>query len=479
MFLERIPVRFRLSLVHTAWISVLFSILGIALFKFVEYTLMDSVDSALLSSAYSVRDLAKMGGEMPQDVFVERLIQDHLHLDNFLPERIVQPYAQVISIGGRERHRTSTSTVTLPITLKAAKRARQGSHTLETFTFKGRPSLRQVTLPIMHDGHFSGDLVQVGATLGPTQNILKGTAALLRLLLPLVLLISVILGYMLTAQALKPVVQMTQAAAKMGAGDPSVRLGIPLADDELQELALTFNKMLDRLEDAISRLRRFTADVSHELRTPLAVLRGETELALRRLRSPEEYQSSLQSVLGEAKNMSTIVDDLLLLARAESGHLAFAWEVLPTKPFVADLVHSIEPIFKDRDIRLELACQQPEYFACSRTYLALALKNILLNASKHSAPGSSVYFGMTQEGSHLQFAIRDEGEGIQESDLPYIFDPFYRCDTARNRASGGSGIGLSLTQSLIKLHKGEIKVSSVVGRGTTFCVQIPHSTDCG
>ncbi len=479
MFLERIPVRFRLSLVHTAWISVLFSIIGLGLFKFVEHTLLDSVDAALLSSAHSVRDLSKMGGEILQEVFVERLVQDSMRFDHLVPERLVRPYAQVISLAGKEGRRPNPLMVTLPITPKALKRAEQGLHTLETFTFKERPPLRQVTLPIIHNGHFVGDLVQVGATLGPTENILKGTAMLLRLLLPIVLLISVILGYIMTAQALKPVVMMTQAAAKMGADDLSIRLGVPPAEDELQELSLTFNKMLDRLEDAISRLRRFTADVSHELRTPLSVLRGEAELALRRERSPEEYKTALSSVLGEAKNMSTIVEDLLLLARAESGNVTFAWEKLSTRQFIGELVSSVEPIFKVRGIAIELDIKGPEVFACSRTYLALALKNILLNACKHSLANSSVYLGVRQEDEKVQFTIRDEGEGIREADLPYIFDPFYRCDTARNRASGGSGIGLSLTQGLIKLHRGDIKVSSKAGHGTTFIATIPHSTDCG
>jgi signal transduction histidine kinase len=373
------------------------------------------------------------------------------------------------------------SEIKLPITPKALDRAERGLHTLETFTFKDRPAFRQISLPLLRNGQFSGDLVQVGASLGPTKSILKGTAILLWLLLPLVLIISVILAYILTAQALKPVVLMSQAASKLGVDDLSIRLVVPPAEDELQELSLTFNKMFDRLEDAVTRLRRFTADVSHELRTPLAVLRAEAELSLRKERSSEDYQTSLHSVHKEAKHMSVIIEDLLLLARVESSNLAFSWEPIKTSQFVEDLLGTVCTIFKERGIHIKLVLNGPEEFSCSKTYLSLALKNILLNACKHSASNSTVHFNILGGGDDfIEFVIKDEGEGISESDLPYIFDPFYRSDTARNRASGGVGIGLSLTLALIKLHKGKIDVHSKVGEGTCFSARIPiGSAACG
>lgn len=479
MFLERIPVRFRLSLVHTCWISALFFIVGYGLFKIVEHTLIHSVDVALISSAQSVRDLSRMGGPILQEVFVEKLTNENLRFDHLVPGRIVRPYAHVISLSGKVDSKSNRSVVSLPITPKALSRAESGQYTLETFTVKDRPPLRQVTLPILHNGSFSGDIVQVGASLGPTYSILRGTAILLSLLLPLVLLISVVLGYLLTAQALKPVVLMSQAASKLGVDDLSFRLAVPPAKDELQELSLTFNAMLDRLEDAITRLRRFTADVSHELRTPLAVLRGETELALRKERSAEEYRTSLRSVNKESQHMTVIVEDLLLLARAESSNVAFAWEQVRTETFVNELIETVTTIFKQKGIQIDLNSNGPTVFHCSKTYLSLALKNILLNACKHSAPNSSVKFTVLDEKNSLNFIIKDDGEGIPEHDLPYIFDPFYRCDTARNRAAGGVGIGLSLTLALIKLHRGSIQVASEIGKGTTFSAKIPLAPHCG
>lgn len=475
MLLEKIPVRLRLSIVHAAWISVLFLIIGVGLFKVVEHTLMQSVDAALLSSARSIRDVSNIGTQVQQDVFVEGVVKDSMSLEQLVPERFVRPYAQVINLEAKEvQGKYRKLDVKLPITPKTLHKAEKGEHSFETFRFKNRPSFRQISLPLMKSGQFSGNLVQVGTSLGPTQSLLKGTKVLLWLLLPLVLLISVILGYVLTAQALKPVGQMSHAASKLGAHDLSIRLNLPPAQDELRELALTFNKLFDRLEDAITRLRRFTADVSHELRTPLAVLRAEAELSLRKERSAEDYKTALKTIFKESKHMSDIIEELLLFAKAESKNISLSWELVSTKNFVEELVEFVKPIYKQRSVSLKHSVEAPDLFSCSKTYLFLALKNILFNASKHSSPGSVVSFEVSLERNHMKFRVHDEGEGIPKKDLPYIFDPFYRSDTARNRASGGVGIGLSLTLALIRLHKGDIQVQSTVGEGTVFIVTIPY-----
>lgn len=473
MLLEKIPVRFRLSIVHTAWTSVLYFLIGFSLFKVVEHRLFHSVDAALLSSAHSVRDISKYGGLLPEELHLEGMVNGPRQFSESVQDKFLKPYARIINLDNREYPKLDQSDLKLPMTKKALSRAERGLHTLETFTFKDRPPLRQISLPIMNGANFSGELVQVGASLGPTESLLKGTAMLLWLLLPIVLLISIILGYILTAQALNPVGLMSQTASKLGVEDLSIRLVVPPADDELQELSLTFNKMLDRLEDAITRLRRFTADVSHELRTPLAVLRAEAELALRKIREPQDYRDALTIVQREAKHMSAIVEDLLLLARAESSNLVVAWETVDTNHFVEGVLESVKSIFRDREINVLTTMNGPKNFSCSKTYLSLALKNILLNACKHSTAGNNIYFEVSEGENEISFSIRDEGEGISEKDLPYIFDPFYRCDSARNRATGGVGIGLSLTLAMIKLHKGKIEVKSQLGQGTSFTAIIP------
>lgn len=473
MFLETISVRLRLSLQHTAWMSLLLLSVGLGLFKIVEHNLYHSVDAALLSSANSMKDMTDIGGVAAKTEFFDQVLRNMGSQHEIAAARLIRPFAKVIQVSRRERFSHQGEDITLPLTPKAIERAELGMATLETFTFKDGASYRQATLPVMRNSQFSGDLVQVGASLGPTQGILKGTALLLCLLLPLIFVISVVLGYFLTAKALKPVRLTTEAAASMGIDDLNIRLPVPPAKDELQRLALTFNALFDRLEDAIKRLRRFSADVSHELRTPLSVVKGEAELALRKKRTPEEYEQSLSSILREARHMATIVDDLLLLAKAESSHVVMSWEKIPTQEFLQELMESVKTPFRERGVRIESCCSGPEAFRGSKTYLLLALKNILLNAAKHSPQGGVVHLTVDKKQDSLVFSISDQGDGIAPEDVPYIFDPFFRSDSARNRAAGGVGIGLSLTLALIKLHRGEISVASHLGKGSCFETRLP------
>lgn len=475
MILDRIPVRFRLSIVHAICMALIYIVIGFGLYKVVENNLNDSVNAALISSAKSIRDSRfSWGLGYQRDSLIEQFFRDPLQINQLMGERFIKPYARIISISGKVHSKTENVIAALPVTPKAISRAEKGLSTIETFSFKEQAPLRQITLPVMLHNKFTGEIVQVGVFLNHTLDTLKGTAIILWFVLPLTLLISILLGYVFTARALSPVKAISKAASQMCIDDLSIRLPIPPANDEIQDLSKTFNKMFDRLEDAVKRLRRFTGDVSHELRTPLAVLRGEAELTLRREREPEQYRKSLRTIAKEAIHMTSIIEDLLLLARAESKSVAMNWTQVSLPNFMNELGDKVAPIYRNKGVSLEIQQQEGlDIFSCSQGYLSLALKNILLNAAKHSAKESKVVFRAEAENEMIHFKIIDEGEGIPPESLPNIFDPFFRADTARNRASGGVGIGLSLALALVKLHGGIIEVNSEIGTGTTFIAKVP------
>ncbi|MCB9228806.1 MAG: HAMP domain-containing protein [Deltaproteobacteria bacterium] len=477
MLPERMPVRFRLSFTHAIWMAIIYMGIGYGLYKVVENHLNDSVNAALISSAQSIRDSRYSWENISlRDFMMEQFFQDPLPISPFGERQFIKPYARIISISGKIQSQTDNVVASLPMTLSAIRRAEQGLLTLETFSFSGKAPLRQITLPVLHKNQFTGDIVQVGVFLNHTTDTLRGTALVLWLVLPTTLFISVLLGYILTARALKPVRVITRAASQMGIDDLNIRLPVPAAKDELQELSRTFNRLLDHLEDAVRRLRRFTGDVSHELRTPLTVLRGEAELALKRERTPEEYRNSLRTIARESAGMSTTIENLLLLARAESNSVAMRWESVDSREFIRQLAEDVQPVFQKHQVALEVdSGNSTAPLCCSQGYLSLALKNILFNAAKHSFPGGVVLFGFNSGPDCLSFEVTDRGEGIPEDCLPDIFDPFYRADTARNRAAGGVGIGLSLAQALIRLHRGTISVRSKPGSGSTFTISIPNS----
>lgn len=471
MFLDRIPVRLRLAVGHAIWMSLLFAGVGLGIHRLVKDHLNDSLEASLLGSAVAIRDARNAGGyEAPLiDTVLER----------FLGDRFLRPYAQLVDFQGSILSATRNTHIRLPVTPKAVGRAERGLHTFEVFRTRSHARLKQVTVPVIRAGRFTGELIQVGAPMDAIQDTLKGITVILGTALPAGLVMALLIGYFLTSRAFKPVVELQRSASKITIEDLKGRLKLPRARDELYDLASSYNGMLSRMEDAVNRLRRFAGDVSHELRTPIAVIRAEAELAARRKREPEEYQAALARIQKEASDMTHIVEDLLLLAKAESQSVAMNWQDLPLEPLMSQIESSVAMEFQSRNVSLNMQYSKNLKISCSQTYLALALKNLLSNAAKHSTPGQVVDFKVQKKRSALEFRVKDRGDGIAPKDLEHIFDAFYRADTARNRSTGGVGIGLSLAKALVTSHGGQVEVSSELGKGTEFVVSIPQTKGCG
>ena len=218
---------------------------------------------------------------------------------------------------------------------------------------------------------------------------------------------------------------------------------MPNVRDELHDLAETFNRMLSRLEDDFERQRRFSSDVSHELRTPLTAIRGEAELALRRQRPAEDYRTALETIQKESVAMGVTVEDLLLLARAETGGLPTTKVPVATGEFLANAAAKAEQLGKAKQIQVRvIETEAPVNFLAAENYLSLALGNLLSNAVKHSPERGVVTLTCKKSKKGLvTFSVADQGEGIPPVLLEKIFDPFCRVDSARNRIAGGVGIG--------------------------------------
>lgn len=441
---------------------------GVGIYRLVQDHLFQSVDATLMASANAIREGRLMRGSYPNvfESFAER----------FLGDKFIRPHAQLVDLSGEIRASSGgLDGVRLPVTPLAVNRAEQGMATIETFKRSGYAPLRLVTLPVIRNMRFTGELVQVGAPLDAIHETLRGINIQLWTILPCGLLLSIVAGYFVTRRALKPVVEMQRAAAKISIEDLTRRIKVPGATDELRDLAITFNRMLDGLQESVKRLRRFTGDVSHEMRTPLSVIRAESQLALRRDRSGEEYRQAISKIENESKKLASIIEDLLLLARAESQAIEVTWSNFDLEPFFDEIQESLKQEFASRGVKLAIENQVSHKVSASPSYLAMILDNLLINAAKHSKPGQEVTISAWELDGRLQFQVTDRGEGIAECDLPHIFETFYRADTARNRSAGGVGIGLSLAVALVKLHGGLIKVDSKEGFGTSFLVAIPQA----
>jgi signal transduction histidine kinase len=309
-----------------------------------------------------------------------------------------------------------------------------------------------------------------------------------------ILLVAMFGGYWLVARALHPVQVITRAAQEISETDLSRRLNLKVKD-ELGELANTFDRMLDRLQAAFARQRQFTADASHELRTPLTIIDLESDRALARRRSPEEYERALRTIKSENEFMARLVNDLLTLARMDAGQTMMKMEELDLSDVTLDAVERLAPLARQKKVEVEMGDLPELRLAGDRQYLSQMVINLVENAIKYSTGEVrhvTVETGRNSDGHRREGWLRvsDTGPGIVPEHLPHLFDRFYRVDKARTQvpvdgedvpegenAPTGSGLGLSIVQWIATAHGGSVAVQSEFGKGSTFTVCIPLLPD--
>ncbi len=316
----------------------------------------------------------------------------------------------------------------------------------------------------------------VAAPLESTQATLRRTRELLLWVTPAVLLIAALGGYWISRRALAPVDEITRAAQSIGIQNLSQRLAVPKASDELRRLSETWNGMLARLEAAVKRLSEFTADASHELRTPVALIRTTAELTLRRERPPETYRESLRQIMAESDRMTHLIDDLLLLARADAGLPAISLDRLELTPLVRDVCEQGQVLAHSRqlDISAEIP-DEPIFVDANDPALRRLLLLLVDNAVKYTPAGGRITVSVGRESGATTVTVRDTGIGIPDAALPHVFERFYRVDESRNREAGGTGLGLSIAKWIAEVHHASLEAESVVGQGSAFRVRFPQS----
>jgi len=281
----------------------------------------------------------------------------------------------------------------------------------------------------------------------------------------------------MSGRALKPVDTIAATVREIGAGNLSRRLHLRGTGDELDRLSETVNEMLERLESAFRRITRFTADASHELRTPVAIIRTTAEVTSARPRSSAEHEAAWQQIVAQTERTSQLIEDLLILARADSGHDRCAFEPVDLAEILRDVSAEMRILADDAGLRLTTSILSLCPIKGEPDALRRILINLLDNAIKYTPPGGSVDVTLQEEDLHGSRAavvqVRDTGIGIAEEDLPHVFDRFYRTAPDRSRRTGGGGLGLSIAQSLAALHKGEITVASIPGAGSVFRLVLP------
>lgn len=439
-------------------------------------------------------DALAIVGMVKGNSFLEQEIISGIIQQPFRPNFGTNRYVQVLSINGNIVIRSSDlKDVTLPVSSEVLALALSQHQVFETLGHKmteeliGQGRLRMVTYPVFEDG-IPRYLVQVAASTGPLDENMLQLRLLLFISVPLAILAAALGGLFIAKKAFDPIDKIIRTAQSISAEHLDRRLETGKVDDEVTRLSKTLNAMFDRIEEAFRLQKQFTADASHELKTPLTILLGEMEVALVNPRTSKEYVETLRSAVEEIRRITKIVDELLTIARLESGQLAMQKHPVRLDELLLDAVSKTSAYASRRSINIHFEVHdhssgesEEVYILGDEDKLLSVFINLLDNAIKYSNDNTTIRVSLTVAAGMAAIDIIDRGIGIDSEDLPHVFDRFYRADKSRSSegARRGTGLGLSISRYLVEAHGGSISVASTKGSGTTVSVRLPIHQPAG
>jgi len=315
-------------------------------------------------------------------------------------------------------------------------------------------------------------LLQVGLPLTAMDNALGHFVRLLLWGVPIGLFLAILTGRWMARLALAPLTRLATAARAIDVTNPRERVPIRGARDELDDVALAFNETLARIENVMGEMRQFSTALAHELRSPIAALRGEIELAAMKADVGEPYRQSAASQLEELDKLKRMIDQLLTLARAESGQIPLAHQRVELGPLVTSVVEEVEAVAEAAGSQLTAEVIDEAAVNGDAEWLERMLLNLLDNAIKFTDAGGHIVVRLTADEETAQLEVRDTGVGMTPDVVPHVMERFYRADPARSPSAQGVGLGLSLVKWIVDRHHGAIEIDSQPGRGSSFRVKI-------
>ncbi len=477
-------LRFKLTL----WYVLILGILLISFSSFLYLTLSKSLHRDVDDKLRSLAELIASESASPLSKFgfgnIDQALETSLNL------KPIGKFIQVLDESGNiGRKSDNLKNVQLPISLNALKNATKGLITFETNRSIGNTPLRIITFPVIENNHAT-KIVQIASSLEEVEDALNTLFIILIITVPLALMVAILGGQFLAHKALKPVDNITQTARMITSQNLNQRIPPPKVQDEISRLIETFNEMISRLDQSFRQIKQFSSDASHELKTPLTILKGEVEVTLRKERSLQEYQQTLKSNLEEINRMSQIVEDLLLLSRADIGEIRLNKEDINLTEILNGVVTQMDIFARSKRLFLSASNhhQDIHMFGDALRIRELFI-NLIENGVKYTEEGGSIGIALFKEYEPLagdglegpegeqdkivKIIVSDTGIGIAKEDQERIFNRFFRVDKARSREEGGSGLGLSICKWIVEAHQGEIRVESELGKGSSFIVKLP------
>lgn len=458
-------LRLRLTLWYVFVLAVVLIIFSVVFYHVVRLNQYHAIETGLLASAEIIA--SKM--ENPTGIISIRSIQPgELPLQDEVFFQIMNVQGQILA------HSENLGNFTLPVGAAALQAAFRDQSYVEYAELPSGAHVRLLTQStrLMVFGAINS-IIQVAVSLDGVERNLGMLRFWLWMIVPAALLVTSLGGIFLAERLLRPLAQMNKSAREIGSRNLNQRLPVHTPHDELGRLATTLNELFDRLEKSFKNQQRFIADASHELRTPLAALRAETEVALRRARSPEEYVALLRSNLDEVQRLSRMAERLLFLTQSDAGQLPLHRESVQLDELCRRVVDKLGSLAQERGIQLSVHQAAPVAVPGDGELLEQLLVILVENALKYTPPAGQVELGCGQEQRQAWLRVQDTGSGISQEHLSHLFERFYRVDKARSRQLGGTGLGLSIAHSIVQAHQGQITAESQLGQGTAIHVRLP------
>ena len=461
--MKRLSIGLRLTFWYLGIFAIAQLIFGVGMWFILRDNLRDVADSGLFTEVEDVRRfLEAQPPSATLDEIRGAVIEEY-------SSETGGDYLQILDSGGTWIYR-SPAFSKQPVTGVSPNQIRKPIRKDARF---GKEPFRLIAQRIDVHGHAYA--VQAAISNREEEETLERFRAYLLMFAPALLLVAGLVGYWLSRRALAPVDALTRTARTITGYTIGSRLEQLHTGDELQRLSDTLNEMLDRIETAFTRVTEFTADASHELRTPVSLIRTEAELALRRSRTDDEYREALRHILLEAERTTSLIEELLALARADSGQQQLDIQPLDLRSTLQEVATGWRAVAGVRGLQFSERIREAELRILGDAAALRRVINILLdNAFKFTpVPGGVVTLCAEERDGRALISVRDNGMGIAEENHARIFERFYRVDQARSREFAGAGLGLSIAQWIVEQHQGRIRVESVLGAGSIFWVELP------
>lgn len=469
------PLRLRLTLWYLATLAVLLLLLAVSFYWQVRLALIEQVDTTL--------ELAGKQALAHVDVLGEASFHDDqavLEEINRVGNNLI---VQLVSTDGTVHQRLADDAHVIPEEHGARVDMPNNHifpHVSPTDTFVtqqfGPNNWRVYSQPVP-DATNPVVWLQVAQSLEVVDSFLADLLLQMTWSVPLVLLLAGGGGYWLAVRALRPIDRITGTAQAITAQDLTQRINYRGTADEVGRLANTFDNMLERLQAAFERERRFTSDAAHELRTPLTALKGNIDVTLSRPREPGEYAAALQDMGQQAERLIRLSNDLLFMARFDRGQYPLRHAtVIDVDSLLGALIDQMRPLADKKQINLTTEVPSGLTIKGDLDLLIRLFLNLLDNATKYTPEYGTVTVSATADERYVIIRVTDTGAGIAPEHIPHLFDRFYRVEQDRTRQAsmlGGAGLGLAIAYEIAQAHGGTLLVESELDRGTTITVQLP------